>query len=255
MRGLAGKVIIVTGGSGGIGTATCLRMASEGASVVVGDVDEAGAREVAEHVTSGGGSAVGIHVDISDDGSVRNLVERTVSHFGGIDGLHANAADLSTATLAADTDIVSMEMAAFDHILSVNLRGHVLCTRHVIPALLERGGGALVYTSSDAAFVGEPERPAYAISKSGVCALARHVASKWGKERIRANAVSPGVVVTPTIASATAEAGLARYLARTRSWRMGEPDDIAATVAHLMSDDGEWINGQVISVNGGMLLR
>ena len=247
--------MVVAGGAGGIGTATSLRLASEGASVVVGDLDADAARGVAERIASDGGNALDVHVDIGDEDSVRSLVDASIAHFGGIDGLHANAADLSMATLAGDTDVLSIEMDTFDHVLRVNLRGHVLCTRHAVPALLERGGGALVYTASDAAFAGEAQRPAYAIAKAGICALARHVASKWGKERIRANAVSPGVIVTPTIRDIGAEEGLARFRARTRSWRLGQPDDIAAMVALLMSDDGQWINGQVLSVNGGMILR
>jgi NAD(P)-dependent dehydrogenase (short-subunit alcohol dehydrogenase family) len=255
VRDLAGKVIVVAGGAGGIGTATCQRLAAEGGRIVAGDLNADEAGEVAERITSNGGTAIGVHVDIADEASVQALIATAVSHFGGIDGMHVNAADLSATTLAGDSDVVSMKMETFDHVISVNLRGHFLCTRYVLPALLDRGGGALVYTTSDAAFVGEPERPAYAIAKAGICALVRHVASKWGKDRIRANAVSPGVVVTPTVAGASAEQGLGRLLARTRSWRLGEPSDVAATVAHLLSDDGEWINGQVISVNGGMILR
>lgn len=248
-------MVVVAGGAGGIGTATSLRMADEGASVVVGDLNADAARDVAARINANGGHAVGVPVDISDEESVSALVRTALTEFGGIDGLHANAADLSPATLAGDTDVVSIDMDTFDHVLSVNLRGHVLCTRHAVPALLERGGGALVYTASDAAFVGEPQRVGYAIAKAGIGALVRHVASRWGKDRIRANAVAPGVVVTPTIAEASTDHGLGRYLAHARSWRLGEPADIAAMVAHLMSDDGQWINGQVISVNGGMVLR
>ena len=248
-------MVVVAGGAGGIGTATSLRMADEGASVVVGDLNADAARDVAARINANGGHAVGVPVDISDEESVSALVRTALTEFGGIDALHANAADLSPATLAGDTDVVSIDMDTFDHVLSVNLRGHVLCTRHAVPALLERGGGALVYTASDAAFVGEPQRVGYAIAKAGIGALVRHVASRWGKDRIRANAVAPGVVVTPTIAETSADHGLGRYLAHARSWRLGEPADIAAMVAHLMSDDGQWINGQVISVNGGMVLR
>ena len=255
MQRLAGKVIVVAGGAGGIGTATCRRLAVEGASVVAGDLDGDGARAVAEGIVAEGGRAAGAWVDITDESSVRALIGLARSEFGGVDGLHANAADLSPETLAADSDVVSMEMSTFDHVLSVDLRGHVLCTRAVLPALLERGGGTLVYTTSDAAFAGEPQRPGYAIAKAGICALVRHVASKWGRERVRANAIAPGVVLTQSFSGSGAEPTLGRLLARTRSWRLGEPADIAAMVAHLMSDDGQWINGQVLSVNGGMILR
>jgi NAD(P)-dependent dehydrogenase (short-subunit alcohol dehydrogenase family) len=214
-----------------------------------------GAIEVADGITSEGGRALAVHMDVSDETSVADLFKSTIDHFGGVDSVHANAADLSPATIGGDTDAVSIEMDTFDHILAVNLRGHVLCTRYAVPALLDRGGGSLVYTASAAAFLGESTRPAYAITKAGICALVRHVASKWGKDRIRANAIAPGLVVTPMIAAVGAEEILARSLRHTRSWRLGDPADIAAMVTHLMSDEGEWINGQVISVDGGTVLR
>lgn len=246
--------MVVAGGAGGIGTATCLRLASEGASVVVGDLDADGARQVADRIEAEGGTAVAVQADLADEDAVRTLVETATSRFGGIDGLHANAADLSPATIGGDSDVVAMSMDLFDHTMQVNLRGHVLCARHALPALVERGGGALVFTASAAAFLGEPARPAYAISKAGIVALVRHVASRWGRERIRANAVAPGLVLTPTVAAAGDEL-LSRFVRQTRSWRVGDPSDVAAMVAMLMSDEGSWINGQAISVDGGTVLR
>ncbi|MEY2453941.1 MAG: hypothetical protein QOD92_3515, partial [Acidimicrobiaceae bacterium] len=139
--------------------------------------------------------------------------------------------------------------------MQVNLRGFLLCTRHVIPELVKSGGGAIVYTSSAAAFVGEPARPAYAAAKSGVNALMRHVASKWGKQHIRANAIAPGLVVSDQMSEVIPKDMQDRTLKGTRSWRLGHPRDIAAMVAFLLSDDGEWVNGQVISVDGGVTLR
>jgi NAD(P)-dependent dehydrogenase (short-subunit alcohol dehydrogenase family) len=255
VRRLEDKVVVLAGGAGGIGSATSVRLASEGAAVVVGDLNADGAKEVAERITSEGGRAVAVHTDVTDEDSVKELIGAAIGHFGGLDGLHANAADLSPGTIGGDTDVVSMEMATFDHILDVNLRSHVLCTRHAVPALLERGGGSLVYTASAAAFLGEPSRPGYAIAKAGICALVRHVASKWGRDRIRANGVAPGLTVTPTIAAYGADEMLDGFLRHTRSWRLGDPADIAAMVAHLVSDDGQWINGQVINVDGGTVLR
>ena len=254
VRGLDGKVVVVTGGAGGIGSATCRRLAGEGACVVVADLDAEAAHGVAQRIVSDGGSALASPVDIRDESSVRALVDAAIERFGGVDALHANAADLSRPTLEADTDVVALDMAMFDHIMAVDLRGQVLCTRAAVPVMLERGGGAIVYTGSDAAFVGEKRRAAYAMAKAAIGALVRHVASRWGKEGIRANAVSPGTVITPEIAAAAGE-GLSRLLGLARSRRLGEPGDVAAMVAHLVSDDGQWVNGQVISVNGGMLLR
>lgn len=255
MRGLAGKVAVVAGGAGGIGTATCIRLGEEGASVVVGDVDGAAAEDVAARIRAAGGNAVAAATDISDGPQVEDLVQRALKEFGGLDVVHANAADLSADIIGRDSDIVDISMEVFDRTVAVNLRGHVLCARHAVPVMLERGGGALVFTSSAAAYVGEPERPAYAITKSGITALVRHIASKWGKRGIRANAIAPGLVLTPTVQEGLEPQFRERVLRMGRSSRLGRPDDIAAMVAYLGSADGEWINGQVISVDGGALMR
>lgn len=255
MRGLAGKVAVVAGGAGGIGTATCIRLGEEGASVVVGDVDGSAAEDVAARIRAAGGQAVAIGADISDGAQVEDLVQTALKEFGGLDVVHANAADLSADIIGRDSDIVGIPMEVFDRTVAVNLRGHVLCARHAVPVMLERGGGALVFTSSAAAYVGEPERPAYAITKSGITALVRHIASKWGKQGIRANAIAPGLVLTPTVQEGLEPRFREKVLRMGRSSRLGKPDDIAAMVAYLGSTDGEWINGQVISVDGGALMR
>jgi len=255
MRGLGGKVVAVAGGAGGIGTATCLRLAEEGAVVVVGDRDAAAASAVASRIGDLGGKALGLGVDVSDEASVGAFFDAAVAFNGGIDGVHVNAADLAPAVIGSDTDAVDIDLGVFDHTFSVNLRGHLLCTRRAVPLLLARGGGPISYTSSIAAFMGEPARPAYAVAKAGINALVRHVASRWGREGIRANAVAPGLVITPTVA-AMGDTDVQRYaLARTPSTRLGRPEDIAAMIAMLQSDDGAWINGQVISVDGGTSMR
>ena len=255
MRGLQDKVAVVAGGAGGIGTATSLRLGEEGARVVVGDLNEAAAKDVADRITKAGGTAIAVPFDISDEDSVRALVGAAVDTFGGVDVCHANAADLSVPVIMGDTDALSIDLAIWDRTMQVNLRGFLLCTRHAIPSMLERGGGAIVYTSSAASFVGEPARPAYAAAKSGVNALMRHVASKYGKQHVRANAIAPGLVVSDEMSEVIPEDLQKRTLRGTRSWRLGHPRDIAAMVAFLLSDDGEWINGQVISVDGGVTLR
>jgi NAD(P)-dependent dehydrogenase (short-subunit alcohol dehydrogenase family) len=253
MRGLKGKVAVIAGGATGIGAATAVRLAEEGASVVVGDINEAGADAVARRIAEAGGNAIAVRFDVSDDSSVHALVEAAVEAYGGIDLMHANAADLSLC--AQDTDAVDISLAIFDRTIAVDLRGHLLCTRHAVPELLKRGGGAIVYTSSGAAFVGEPERVAYAIAKAGINALMRHVASRWGKQGIRANAIAPGFVLTEGAMAQMPEDAQAVLLEAGRSQRLGRAEDIAAMVALLASDDGEWTNGQVISVDGGITMR
>ncbi len=253
MRGLKGKVAVIAGGATGIGAAAALRLAEEGVAVVVGDINRDGAAAVAGRIGKDGGQAVGAWFDVADDESVRNLVQLAVTTYGGLDFLHANAADLSLC--AGDTDAVNLPLDIFDRTMAVNLRGHLLCTRHAVPELLRRGGGAIVYTSSGAAFVGEPERLSYAVSKAGINALMRHVASRWGRQGIRSNAIAPGLVMTEGALVHMNQEAQAAMLAIGRSPRLGQPDDIAAMVAMLMSDDGEWINGQVISVDGGITMR
>lgn len=255
MRGLSGKVAVVAGGAGLIGTATCLRLAAEGASVVVADIDSQAAADVAERIAKEGGRAVSRPVDTSDEASVASLTAFTLEAYGGLDVFHANAADLSPEVIGRDTNAVEVPLEVLDRTIEVNLRGYLLCARHAIPELLQRGGGALVFTSSAAAFGGEPERPSYAMSKSGVNALVRHIASRWGKEGIRANAVAPGLVLNPSLQGVVGNQFLEQALRTTRSSRLGRPEDIAAMVAFLGSDDGEWINGQVIGVDGGAVLR
>ena len=255
MRGLAGKVVVLAGGAGGIGTATCTRLAEEGATVVVGDLDGDAAEGIASRITEAGGHAVGTMVDVADEASVARLFSLAVDAFGGIDGAHVNAADLRREVIFSDTDALAVDLGVFDHTLDVDLRGHLLCARAAIPLLLARGGGAIVHTSSAAAFLGDRTRPSYAIAKSGINALVRHLATRWGKEGVRANAVAPGVVVTPAVAAGGVTDFQRDALRRTPSTRLGRPEDIAAMVAFLLSDDGAWVNGQVFSVDGGLVIR
>ena len=253
MRRLENKVLVVVGGATGIGEATAQRLAAEGAHVVIGDVNHLGAQQVVERILAAGGIARAQACDIADDRSVAALIAAAVSAYGGLDGIHINAADLKA--IRHDTDAVEVDLDIFDRTLAVNLRGHLLCTRHAIPQLLKRGGGAIVYTSSGAADMGEPTRVSYAVSKSGLQALMRHVAARWGKEGIRANAIAPGLVITEQLKAHFPENLRKATLAITRSPRLGTSEDIAAMVAMLMSADGEWINGQTIGVDGGALFR
>ncbi|MBA4024566.1 MAG: oxidoreductase [Gordonia sp.] len=253
MDGLTDKVVVIAGGATGLGADSAQRLAREGATVVVGDLDGDGAKRTAAAIVDAGGRAVGAQFDISDDDSVKELVAFAVDTYGGIDAVHVNAGDMGS--LRKDTNVVDIDLATWDRTIAVNLRGHMLVSRHSIPALLARGGGSIVYTSSIASFTGEPQRPAYAATKAGINALARHVASGWGNDGIRANAITPGLILTDEIRQGADPKMLDGMLRRTRSPRLGEARDISGMVAYLMSDDGAWINGQVVNVDGGTVLR
>ncbi len=251
---LQDRALIVVGAGTGIGAATVKRLCAEGARVCVADINLDAARSVVSRMNEAGHEAHAIEVDITDQDAVNACFVEAVARLGRLDGAHINAADLRTIFL--DSDALSVDLAAFDRTIAVNLRGHLLCTRAALPHLIESEHGAIVYTSSGASIAGEPERPSYAASKSGLNALMRHVASKWGKQGVTANCVAPGFVMTPEmIAGGAVPPGwIDHCIAETRSTRLGKVEDIAAMVALLLSDDGRWVNGQVIHVNGGALL-
>jgi NAD(P)-dependent dehydrogenase (short-subunit alcohol dehydrogenase family) len=177
-----------------------------------------------------------------------------VSTFGGLDGFHANFANFRDG--ANGEDVLSLPLEIYDDMMRVNARGFLLCTRHAVPVMISRGGGSMVYTSSGAAYMGETVRVAYAMSKAAAHALMRHVARRFGPDGIRANVIAPGVishsrfeaVISPEMATAFKQMTAIKT-------RLGSPADIAAMGALLMSDEGSYITGQVISVDGGNLMR
>ncbi|MBA4089457.1 MAG: oxidoreductase [Sphingobium sp.] len=247
---LKGKRVIVIGSATGIGAATVQRLVEEGAHVCAADINLEGAERLAVQV---GGDSFAVPVDIADEASVGIAVARAVEELGGLDGVHINAADLRV--IFQDSNALDVDLAVFDRTIAVNLRGHLLCTRAVLPHLLASQAGAIVYTSSGSARGGEPERPCYAMSKGGLEALMRHVASRWGREGITANVVAPGFTMTQEMQAGgqVPQAVIDHFLNSGRSFRLGRSEDQAAVAAMLLSDDGRWINGQVINVNGGAM--
>ncbi|OBK46828.1 SDR family NAD(P)-dependent oxidoreductase [Mycobacterium sp. 1081908.1] len=254
LRGLTDKVAVVVGGATGIGAATAARLGEEGCRVVIGDVAADAARQTAGRIVDAGGTAAAVGFDLADPDSVAELMRAAATTYDGVDLLFNVGADMGT--IRFDTDVVDIDFDVWDRVMAVNLRGYVAAMKYAIPSMLGRGGGAIVNMSSAAAFQGEPARPAYATAKAGIGALTRHVASRWGKEGIRCNAVAPGFTATEAIRSAPQWPDLqAGALKRIRGTRVGDPGDVASLVAFLLSDEGDWINGQVINIDGGTVLR
>lgn len=251
---LGNRAVIVVGAGTGIGAATVARLCAEGARVCIADINRDAAEAVAARMIAAGHDAFALAIDIADEASVGACFSAAVDRLGGLDGCHVNAADLRT--IFADSDALDVDLAVFDRTIDVNLRGHLLCTRAAVPHLLASGRGAIVYTSSGACISGEPERPSYAMSKGGLNALMRHVASKWGREGLTANCVAPGFVMTPEMIAGgqVSPEWIDHCIKGTRSTRLGKAEDIAAMVAMLLSEDGRWMTGQVFHVNGGALL-
>jgi NAD(P)-dependent dehydrogenase (short-subunit alcohol dehydrogenase family) len=255
MRGLKGKRIIVAGGATGIGAATAERLAAEGAQVLVGDINLTGAEATVQRIGAAGGNAKAARFDLADEASVHVLVRTAVDAFGGVDGLANVGADLSPETIGRDLDLLEMDTAVWERTLRVNLTGFAQTCRAVIPQLQKSGGGAIVNTSSLAAFIGEATRPAYAASKAGINALTRHVARRWGPENIRCNGVMPGAVMSETALRMMSQEFKDRLRASTTLNRLGQPEDLASAICFLLSDDSSWVNGQVWSIDGGANFR
>ncbi|MCB2049206.1 MAG: SDR family oxidoreductase [Novosphingobium sp.] len=253
MKRLEGKVIVLAG-SGAIGGACARRFASEGATVVVGDRNEDVAAASAEELNAAGGRAVSQHLDGTSAESIQSLVDRAVTDFGGIDGFHANYASFVDGTISVD--VLQLPMETWDEEMEVDARGFVLCTKAAIPALLARGGGSMVYTSSGAAYEVAPIRVAYSMAKASILALMRHVATRFGPQNIRANVIAPGLVMHPRLEKKFDEATKKAFM-RSNMFkdRLGEPDDIAAMAAFLMSPDARYVTAQVMCVDGGATSR
>jgi NAD(P)-dependent dehydrogenase (short-subunit alcohol dehydrogenase family) len=249
---LKGKVIIVAG-AGGIGNELARRYAKEGAAVVLGDIDVTTAKAVADDIGRAGGSAVGVELNGADDSAIAAAVDLAVSRFGGLDGFHANFACFRDGV--GDLDILKVPLDVYDEMMRVNARGFALCTRRALPAMLARGRGCMLYTSSGAAYMAETVRVAYAMSKEAAHALMRHVANRWGPEGIRANVIAPGVISHPRFEQVMPPEVKVAMKSRIPVGRLGEATDIAAMAALLMSDEGSFITGQVISIDGGVSMR
>jgi NAD(P)-dependent dehydrogenase (short-subunit alcohol dehydrogenase family) len=247
------KVIAIAGGSGGIGNAVSQRLAAEGAAVMVGDINLQAAEQTAEEIKTKGGRATPFKLNIGDEDNVKAFVQAAITVYGGLDGFHANALDSSRQH--EDIDLTRLDMSAYDEFMQVNQRGYFLCTRYAVPEMLKRGSGCMLYTSSGAAYMGMNTKPLYAMAKSAVHGLARNVASRWGKQGIRSNVISPGLILHAAVRATLSEKILEETLKGVKVARLGVPDDIAAMAALLLSDEGAFVTGQVICVDGGSTMR
>ena len=250
---LTDRVILVAG-AGAIGGELARRYASEGACVMIGDIEMDSASAVAETIAGEGGIALATQLDGSQEASIAAAVERCCKSFGGLDGLHVNFAFFEDNDV--DFGVMELPLPIFDRVIDVNLRGSFLCTRHALPRIIARGGGAILYTSSIAAYIAGPQRVGYAMSKSAVLALMRHVAARHGCDGIRANAIAPGYIVRPGQENVFTPEMIERAVGKAMiKSRIGAPDDIASLSALLMSDEGAYITGQSIAVDGGVTFR
>lgn len=244
---LEGKIALITGGASGIGAATARRLAAEGARVAVGDLNEDGAKAVAGEL-----DGVGMAMDVTDLDSIAAAVAAAEAQLGPIDVLVNNAGtDLFSFFVKTDPGL-------WDFVLGVNLRGVIACTHAVLPGMQERRAGAIVNVSSEAGRVGSQGSAIYSAAKAGVIGFTKAIAREGARYRVRVNAVAPGPIETPLLNAAPQVLGeIGTRLKQgmvdtTQLKRAGEPEEVAAAIAFLASDDASYVTGQTLGVSGGL---
>jgi NAD(P)-dependent dehydrogenase (short-subunit alcohol dehydrogenase family) len=250
---LSGKVALVTGGAGGIGSETLRALGEVGARLVMTDIREEPLQEVAEQLRGEGFEVAAKVADITDEASVKDLIKFAIDTFGGIDVLDNNAGATGYSNL--DQDVADMPVDLWDTLLAINARGPMLLCKHALPQMVARGGGSIINISSGQSLSGDLTNVGYAAGKAALNSLTRDIATAYGAKGIRCNAIAPGLIVPPNSPGRLPQEIHDMFVANCLVPRLGVPRDIANMVVFLASDLASYITGQVISVDGGILIH
>ena len=251
---LADKVTIITGAGGGMGRVAARMFAKEGARVVVAEFGEAAGRETVDLVKADGGEATFVKVDVADEASAKGMVDHAVATYGRVDVLYNNAGVMPEA----DHSVIDTDVATWDQVMAVNVRGVFLGCKFAIPAMEAAGGGSIINIASFVAIVGcSVPQDAYTASKGALLSLTRSLAVQFAPKGIRTNAICPGPVETPLLMDWLVKDEEAKRirLARNPTGRFGKPEEIVHMAVYLASDESRWTNGASLVVDGGITVN
>lgn len=252
MKRFENKVIIITGAAGGIGEATTRRIVSEGGKVVIADYSEERAEKLATELMRTGADVRAMYFSASEQQSCKNLIEFAVKEYGQVDVLVNNVGGTDPKR---DSNIERMEIDYFDEAFHINLSCTMYLSQLVIPIMVAHGGGNIVNVASVSGITADGSGTLYGASKAGVINLTRYIATQMGKKNIRCNAVAPGLVLTPAALNNLNEDVRTIFLHQNTTPYLGKPEDIAATIAFLASEDARYVTGQTIVADGGLTIH
>jgi NAD(P)-dependent dehydrogenase (short-subunit alcohol dehydrogenase family) len=251
---LQDKVAIITGAGGGMGRVASQLFAKEGARIVVAEFSEAAGRETVRLVEEAGGKATFVAVDVSKEADAKAMIDHAVATYGRVDVLYNNAGIMPEA----DHSVIDTDVAAWDQVMAVNVRGVFLGCKYAIPVMLAQGSGSIINISSFVALMGcSNPQDAYTASKGAVLALTKSLAVQFGPRGVRSNAICPGPVETPLLMDWLVKDEEAKRirLARNPTGRFGKPEEIVYMAMYLASDESRWTNGASLVVDGGITVN
>ncbi|MDA8312254.1 MAG: glucose 1-dehydrogenase [Actinomycetota bacterium] len=255
-RRLSGRSALVTGAGHGIGSAYARRLATEGANVVVADIDASAADSVARELRDSGADALGVAVDVAQEGSVREMHDAAREAFGRIDVLVNNAAMFAKFPVSHGDDLGSLTVEQFEAVLRVNVIGTWLCIRELLPEMVEQGYGKIINVSSGTVFKGSGgDMIHYVASKAAILGLTRTLARVVGPSGVRVNCIAPGLTVTESFSEAQLQVARERAVAERPLGRVETPSDLVGAVAFLASADSDFMTGQTMVVDGGAYMH